>query len=101
MGFDKLNPLLHSQLRLAIMSLLISVGKADYSYIKEQTEASSGNISVQMSKLEEAGYIEIDKSFKNNKPNTSYSITPEGVEAFEQYVNTLQQYLDVNGKENT
>jgi len=95
MAYDDLNPLLHSQLRLAIMSLLISVEEADYNFIKKETEASAGNISVQMSKLEEAGYIEITKSFKNNKPNTSYSITQEGIEAFEEYVNTLQQYLDV------
>ncbi len=95
MAYDDLNPLLHSQLRLAIMSLLISVEEADYNFIKKETEASAGNISVQMSKLEEAGYIKITKSFMNNKPNTSYSITQEGIEAFEEYVNTLQQYLDV------
>lgn len=100
MGFDDLNPLLHSQLRLAIMSLLISVEEADYSYVKEQTEASSGNISVQMSKLEEAGYIEITKSFKDKRPNTSYRITEEGISAFEQYVQTIQQYIDTPGKEN-
>lgn len=97
MAFDDLNPLLHSQLRLAIMSLLISVEEADYSFVKEQTGATSGNISVQMSKLEEAGYIEINKMFKNKRPNTSYTITNDGIEAFEEYVNTLQQYLDVPG----
>lgn len=95
MAFDDLNPLLHSQLRLAIMSLLISVEEADYSFVKEQTGATSGNISVQMSKLEEAGYIEINKMFKNKRPNTSYTITSNGIKAFEEYVNTLQQYLDV------
>lgn len=100
MSFDKLNPLLHSQLRLAIMSLLVSVEEADYSFIKEQTEASSGNISVQMSKLEEAGYVEVSKSFKNKKPNTSYSITPKGVKGFKEYVNTIEQYLDVSNNEN-
>ncbi|TYP91740.1 Winged helix DNA-binding domain-containing protein [Fodinibius salinus] len=100
MAFDDLNPLLHSQLRLAIMSLLISVKEADYKYIKEETRASSGNISVQMSKLEDAGYVEVTKTFKDNKPNTSYTITPEGIEAFETYVNTLQQYLDVNSNDN-
>lgn len=97
MAYDKLNPLLHSQLRLAIMSLLISVEKADYNFIKEKTEASSGNISVQISKLEDAGYLEVTKTFKNKKPNTSYKITQKGVEAFEAYVNNIQQYLDVNG----
>lgn len=97
MGYDDLNPLLHSQLRLAIMSLLVSVEQADYKFIKKETDASSGNISVQMGKLENAGYIKINKSFKNNKPNTSYRITSEGIDAFEEYVETLQQYLDVSG----
>lgn len=96
MGFDDLNPLLHSQLRLAVMSLLISVEEADYSFIKKETGASSGNISVQMSKLEEAGYIEVTKSFKDKRPNTSYSITPKGIDAFEEYVNTIEQYLDTS-----
>ncbi len=96
MSYDKLNPLLHSQLRLAIMSLLISVEKADYKFIKEKTEASSGNISVQIGKLEEAGYLEVTKTFKNKRPNTSYTITQQGMKAFEEYVNTIEQYLDVN-----
>ncbi len=94
MSFNDLNPLLHSQLRLAIMSLLISVEKADYKFIKEKTEASSGNISVQIGKLEEAGYLEVTKTFKNKRPNTSYTITQKGVKAFEEYVNNIQQYLD-------
>lgn len=94
MPFDDLNPLLHSQLRLAIMSLLISVEKADYKFVKEKTEASSGNISVQIGKLEEAGYLEVTKTFKNKKPNTSYTITQKGVQAFEEYVNTIQHYLE-------
>lgn len=95
MSFDDLNPLLHSQLRLAIMSLLISVEKADYKFIKEKTEASSGNISVQISKLEDAGYVEVNKTFKNKRPNTSYKITQKGVKDFEKYVNNIQQYLDI------
>ena len=98
MSFDNLNPLLHSQLRLAIMSLLISVEKADYSFIKEKTEATSGNISVQIGKLEKAGYLEVTKTFKNKRPNTSYNITPKGVEAFEKYVNNIQQYLNTSQK---
>lgn len=98
MAFDELNPLLHSQLRLAIMSLLISVEEADFSFIKEKTEATSGNISVQISKLEDAGYLQVTKSFVNKRPNTSYTITKKGVNAFEQYVNTLSQYLDVSDK---
>lgn len=95
-AFGELDPLLHSQLRLAIMSLLISVHKADFSYIKEKTEATGGNISVQIGKLEEAGYLTSRKTFKENRPNTSYKITQKGVKAFEEYVDTLQQYLKIN-----
>lgn len=97
MSFDDLDPLLHSQLRLSIMSLLISVKEADFTFLQEKTEATSGNLSVQISKLEEAGYLEVTKSFKGKKPNTSCSITDKGIAAFEDYVNTLQQYI---GKEN-
>ncbi|HEX6981281.1 MAG TPA: transcriptional regulator [Balneolaceae bacterium] len=96
MSFDELNPLLHSQLRLAIMSLLISVKEADFSFIKKKTEATSGNISVQISKLEDAGYLEVTKSFINKRPNTSYTVTDKGINAFEEYVNTLEQYLDIS-----
>ncbi len=98
MSFEKLNPLLHSQLRLAIMSLLVSVEKADFSFIKEKTEATSGNISVQIGKLEDAGYLNVKKTFKNKRPNTSYRITQKGVKAFEKYVDNLQQYLNVSEK---
>ena len=98
MSFGELNPLLHSQLRLAIVSLLISVKKADFSFIKEKTEASAGNISIQIGKLEDAGYLKTTKTFKNKRPNTSYTITQKGVKAFEEYVDVLQQYLDVPKK---
>lgn len=94
MAFDDLDPLLHSQLRLAVMSLLLSVEHADFNYLMEQTGATSGNMSVQLSKLEEAGYIEVEKTFVDRKPRTRCRITPEGVEAFESYVNTLQQYIE-------
>lgn len=98
MSFKNLDPLLHSQLRLAIMSLLISVKKADFSFIKEKTEASAGNISIQIGKLENAGYLKTNKTFKNNRPNTSYTITQKGVSAFEHYVDALQEYLDAAKK---
>ena len=93
MAFDDLDPLLHSQLRLSIMSLLISVQEADFTFLQEKTEATSGNLSVQISKLEEAGYLKVNKTFKGKKPNTSCMITQEGIEAFEKYVETLQQYI--------
>ncbi|MDZ7771444.1 MAG: transcriptional regulator [Balneolaceae bacterium] len=94
MSFDDLDPLLHSQLRLAVMSLLLSVEHADFTYLMEQTGATSGNMSVQLSKLEEAGYIEVEKTFVDRKPRTRCRITPQGLEAFESYVDTLKQYID-------
>ncbi|MFT6214387.1 MAG: DNA-binding MarR family transcriptional regulator [Roseivirga sp.] len=93
MGFNPLDPLLHSQLRLAIMSLLISVESADFVYIKEQTASTAGNLSVQIDKLSTAGYIEVTKQFVGKKPKTTCKITAVGVSAFEQYVKTIQQYL--------
>lgn len=93
MGFDQLDPLLHSQLRLAVMSVLISVESADFVYIKEQTESTAGNLSVQIDKLSTAGYIEVTKQFEGKKPKTTCKITSKGITAFETYVKTIQQYL--------
>jgi DNA-binding MarR family transcriptional regulator len=91
--FSELNPLLHSQLRLAVMSLLISVKEAEFSYLKEKTQATAGNLSVQISKLSEAGYIEVKKSFRDNYPLTTCKITAEGIKAFEVYVEALKKYI--------
>ncbi len=88
-----MDPLLHSQLRLSIISILLSVEEANFNFIKETTGATSGNISVQIKKLHQVGYIQVKKTFKDNYPNTSVSITPEGKEAFEAYVNNLKKYI--------
>ena len=96
--FKDLDPILHSQLRLAIMSLLIGVKEADFSYIKERTNATAGNLSVQIQKLKEVGYIEVNKKFKDNYPLTTCRITRQGITAFESYVKALQQYLKVSAK---
>jgi DNA-binding transcriptional ArsR family regulator len=98
MEFKELNPILHSQLRLAVVSLLISVKEAEFTFIKEKTNATAGNLSVQINKLKEAGYIEVAKQFKDNYPQTTCKITPLGVKAFEEYVQNLQSYLGVNKK---
>lgn len=95
MQFKELNPILHSQLRLAVMSLLMSAKEAEFTFIKENTRATSGNLSVQISKLKEAGYIDITKQFNNNYPQTICKITPAGVEAFENYVQALQSYTNL------
>ena len=95
MQFKELDPILHSQLRLAVMSILINTKEAEFSYLKEKTNATSGNLSVQLSKLKEAGYIEIQKQFNNNYPQTLCKITPAGREAFENYVKALQSYMNL------
>ena len=91
--FKDLDPILHSQLRLAVMSLLISVKEAEFTFLKEQTNATAGNLSVQIQKLKEAGYIEVIKQFKDNYPQTICKITPTDIKAFEEYVKNLQVYL--------
>ncbi|MDR3119563.1 MAG: transcriptional regulator [Mediterranea sp.] len=93
--FKELDPLLHSELRLAVMSLLISVEKADFVYIKQQTGATAGNLSIQIDKLSKAGYIEVEKSFKGKQPCTTCKITPEGIIAFEKYVEALKSYINL------
>lgn len=91
--FKDLNPILHSQLRLAVISMLISVKEAEFTYLKEQTNATAGNLSVQINKLKEAGYIEVFKQFKDNYPQTRCKITGQGIKAFEEYVKAIQNYL--------
>lgn len=94
--FKDLDPLLHSQLRLSIMSLLISVKEADFSFLKEKTNATAGNLSVQITKLAEADYITIRKMFKDNYPLTSCIITKKGIKAFEDYVAAIKEYIKKN-----
>ena len=93
--FKDLDPILHSQLRLAIMSILISTEEADFVFLKEKTGSTSGNLSVQIDKLREAGYIEVVKSFKGKMPCTTCKITSMGINAFEKYVAVLQSYIRI------
>ena len=95
--FEELDPLLHSQLRLAVMSILLSVDEADFVYLKEQTGSTSGNLSVQIEKLKEAGYIGVNKTFRGKMPCTLCSITKKGIAAFQSYTQALQGYI---GKKN-
>jgi len=92
--YKDLNPILHSQLRLAIMSLLIKNKSLDFVEIKEKTEATAGNLSVQLKKLENAGYLTIIKTFKNNYPLTTINLTKNGLLAFEEYIESLKKYLE-------
>ena len=91
--FKDLDPILHSQLKLAVMSLLISVKEAEFTFIKEKTNSTAGNLSVQIQKLKDAGYIDVTKQFKDNYPQTMCKITQTGVQAFENYVKALQEYI--------
>lgn len=91
--FKDLDPILHSQLRLAVVSLLVKNAKMEFNDIKSETNATAGNLSVQLKKLEQAGYITITKTFKNNYPLTKAEITEKGLNAFDQYVKNIQQYL--------
>ncbi len=96
--FKELDPILHSQLRLAVMSLLIGVKEAEFTFIKDKTNSTAGNLSVQVQKLKDAGYINVSKQFKDNYPLTTCSITKQGIIAFEDYVNALQEYLQMAKK---
>jgi DNA-binding MarR family transcriptional regulator len=96
--FKDLDPILHSQLRLAVVSLLVSVKEAEFTYLREQTNSTAGNLSVQIQKLKEAGYIEVEKAFKDNYPQTMCRITKTGIKAFEKYVSDINQYLNLKNK---
>lgn len=89
----ELDPLLHSQLRLAVMSILMNVEEADFVYLRQTTESTTGNLSVQLDKLADAGYIDIEKGFAGKKTRTVCRVTPLGRHAFETYVDALKSYL--------
>ncbi len=91
--FRELDPLLHSQLRLGVMSLLISLEEADFVYLKEKTGSTAGNLSVQLDKLSQAKYIEVDKGYSGKKPRTTCRITNTGRKAFEEYLEALKTYI--------
>lgn len=88
-----LDPLLHSQLRLGVMSLLMSAESAEFNFLKEKTNATAGNLSVQLDKLSEAGYITIEKTYRDKRPLTRCRITKKGMKAFEDYVASLKDYI--------
>lgn len=91
--FKELNPLLHSELRLGVMSILVSVESADFTYIRKETGATAGNLSVQLEKLSQAGYLTIEKGYNGKMPRTTCRITKDGLKAFKEYVDALQSYI--------
>lgn len=91
----ELDPLLHSQLRLAIVSLLLNVEEADFMWLKEKTNATQGNLSIQIEKLAEAGYIAVRKEFAGKRPRTTCCMTDKGRDALQEYVKSLREYLNL------
>jgi DNA-binding MarR family transcriptional regulator len=91
--FSNLDPVLHSQIRLAIVSILVGAEEAEFSYLKDELNATAGNLSFQISKLQEAGYIKVNKGFRNNYPLTNLKLTAKGRKAFDDYVNSIKGYL--------
>lgn len=91
--FKALDPLLHSELRLAVMSVLISAEEADFVFLRNKTGATAGNLSVQLDKLQRAGYIAINKGFNGKMPRTTCCITEVGRKAFATYVEALREYI--------
>ena len=91
--FKDLDPILHAPLRLAVMSILINVKEAEFTFLKEKTDSTAGSLSIQLGKLKEAGYIAIQKKFKNNYPQTNCKITKKGIQAFEEYIKNLKSYF--------
>lgn len=89
----ELDPLLHSQLRLAVMSILMNVEEADFVYLRQKTDSTAGNLSVQLDKLSSAGYITVEKGFSGRKTRTVCRITASGRQAFEEYVDALREYI--------
>ncbi|MDD6702703.1 MAG: transcriptional regulator [Bacteroidales bacterium] len=91
----ELDPLLHSQLRLAVMSILMNLEEADFVYIRRQTNSTAGNLSVQIDKLAAAGYIMVDRSIVYRRSRTTCRVTPQGRQAFERYVAAIKEYLNI------
>lgn len=93
--FKTLDPVLHQSLRLAVVSVLVAVESAEFVYLKEKTGATAGNLSVQIDKLQEAGYIHVVKDYNGKKPRTTCKITPNGLLALETYITALKSYINL------
>ncbi len=91
--YQQLDELIHSRIRLAIMAVLVSVEEAEFTFLREKTGATDGNLSVHLSKLEDAGYITVTKRFVAKKPVTSYRLSRKGRKAFENYVTRLEEMI--------
>jgi DNA-binding PadR family transcriptional regulator len=89
----ELNPVVHGKLRLALLSLLAGVEEAEFTWLRSKTGSTDGNLGAQLLKLEEAGYIAVEKKFVERKPQSTYRITEAGRTALSEYVQALKQLL--------
>jgi DNA-binding PadR family transcriptional regulator len=89
----ELNPVIHGKLRLALLSLLVGVEEAEFTWLRAKTGSTDGNLGAQLAKLEEAGYVSVEKKFVQRKPQSLYRITDEGRQALTEYVQALKQLL--------
>ena len=96
--FSRLDPVIHSRVRLGILSILASVKDASFSYLKDKIGTTDGNLSANLTRLEEEGYIKVRKTFTGKKPLTTCSITGEGRKAFSGYLKTLEELLPLKGR---
>ena len=94
-GLDRV---IHEPARLMLVALLSAVESADFLYLLKESELTKGNLSVHLSKLEEAGYVEAEKSFRGKMPHTEYRLTSKGKSAFDQYRKSLSSVLSVKSK---
>jgi DNA-binding PadR family transcriptional regulator len=92
-GLPELDPVIHGKLRLALLSLLTAVEEAEFTWLREKTGSTDGNLGAQMLKLEEAGYVAMEKRFAGRKPQTLYRMTPAGRAALVKYVAALKKLL--------
>ncbi len=95
-SLESLDPVIHAPLRLAVMTILVSVREADFVFLRDSTDATDGNLSSHLLKLEEAKYIRTKKRFEDRKPKTRFSLTPTGRLAFERYIAAMEKYIKVS-----
>ena len=91
--YRRIDPLVHSRIRLSILAILVSVDDAEFTYLRKQVKATDGNLGAHLRRLEEAGYLRVTKSFVSRKPVSRYRITRAGRQAFRNYVDNLEQLL--------
>ncbi len=91
--YQQLDDIIHSRIRLAVMSVLISIDEAEFTFLKNKVNATDGNLSTHLKKLEDAGYISVKKIFIDRKPLSRYLLTQKGKKAFEIYIKKLENMI--------